>query len=116
MSPATMETIVKLPNKFDDLVNGVTNSLADDGKLVEAGWVALRLAAIPKDAPQVQVDEMRLAFMAGAQHLFASIMAILDPGEEPTEADLRKMDLISKELEKVRGELAARYYPTKGNG
>lgn len=107
---------MRLPNDFDDLVNGVANKMADDGKLIEAGWMALRLAAIPKDAPRVQVDEMRLAFMAGAQHLFASIMGILDPGDEPTEADLRKMDLIAAELDKVRGELAARYFHTKGNG
>jgi hypothetical protein len=104
-----------LTQQFDDLVTGVAKKLADDGKLIEAGWVGLKFA-IPKDAPQVQVDEMRLAFMAGAQHLFASIMGILDPGEEPTDADLRKMDLIAAELDKVRGELAARYYPTKGNG
>jgi hypothetical protein len=104
-----------LTQQFDDLVTGVAKKLADDGKLIEAGWVGLKFA-ISKDAPQVQVDEMRLAFMAGAQHLFASIMGILDPGEEPTDADLRKMDLIAAELDKVRGELAARYYPTKGNG
>lgn len=105
-----------MSTKFDNLVTGVARQLADDGKLIEAGWVGLKLAAIPKDAPQVQVDEMRLAFMAGAQHLFASIMGILDPGAEPTDADLRKMDLIAAELDKVRAELAARYYPTKGNG
>lgn len=104
-----------MSKQFDDLVDAVARKLADDGKLIEAGWVGLKLAAIPKDAPQVQVDEMRLAFMAGAQHLFASIMGILDPGEEPTDADLRKMDLIAAELDKVRGELAARYYPTKGS-
>jgi len=98
---------------FDNLVVGVAKKLADDGKLIEAGWVGLR-STIDPAAPQVQVDEMRLAFMAGAQHLFASIMGILDPGEEPTEADLRKMDMIGAELDKVRGELAARYMPTRG--
>lgn len=41
-------------------------------------------------------------------------LRILDPGDEPTDADLRKMDLIAAELDKVRGELAARYYPTNG--
>lgn len=105
-----------MTKQFDDLVTGVAKKLADDGKLIEAGWVGLKLAAIDPAAPQVQVDEMRLAFMAGAQHLFASIMGILDPGTEPTEADMRKMDLIAAELDKVRGEMAARYYPTKGNG
>ena len=36
--------------------------------------------------------------MAGAQVLFSSIVNILDPGSEPTEADLKRMDLIHNEL------------------
>lgn len=57
-----------MTKQFDDLVTGVAKKLADDGKLIEAGWVGLKLAAIPADAPQVQVDEMRLAFMAQAHN------------------------------------------------
>ena len=71
----------------------------DNGLLIELGWLSLRRMAVPLDAPQVQVDEMRQAFFAGAQHLFSSIMGILDPGSEPTAADLRRFDLINSELE-----------------
>lgn len=81
---------------------------ADSGKLIEAGWISLRIAAIPLDAPQVQIDEMRNAFMAGAQHVFASIMQFLDPGEDPTDADMRRMDLIAAELELFGKELQGR--------
>lgn len=73
--------------------------LADKGKLIEAGWVGLRLAAIPEDAGKLQLEEMRNAFFAGAQHLFASIMSVMDEDREPTDADLRRMDLISAELD-----------------
>ena len=73
--------------------------LTDEGKLIEAGFVGLRLAAIPNDAPEVQVNEMRMAFFAGAQHLFASIMQIMDEAREPTEADLERMGLIDRELQ-----------------
>ncbi len=73
--------------------------LTDRGKLVEAGWVGFRIAVVSKDAPQVQLDEMQTAFFAGAQHLFAAIMGILEPGEEPTDADLGRMSLINRELE-----------------
>jgi hypothetical protein len=38
--------------------------------------------------------------MAGAQHLFFTIMRTLDPGEEPTEADLKRFDLVAQELQK----------------
>jgi hypothetical protein len=95
----------------------LSRELADEGKLIEAGWVALRVQAIPLDAPAVQLQEMRMAFMAGAQHLFASIMTILEPGETETEADLTRLDhLISKELEAFRQELELRVSKPAGTG
>ena len=86
----------------------LTKMLVDSGKLIEAGWISLRIAAVPLDAPQVQIDEMRNAFMAGAQHVFGSIMTMLDPGEDPTDADMRRMGLISDELELFGKELQGR--------
>lgn len=76
----------------------LSRDLTDQGKLIEAGWVGLRLAAIPLNAPKDQLVEMRKAFFAGAQHLFASIMTIMEEDAEPTDADLRRMDLIDTEL------------------
>ena len=84
--------------RLTDAIDKLTRQLADEGKLIEAGWVALRATSIPTNAPQTQLDEMRNAFFAGAQHLFASIMGILEEGAEPTEADLRRMDQIDREL------------------
>lgn len=66
---------------------------------------------LPPNTSNVQLDEMRKAFFAGAQHLFASIMGILEPGAEPTEKDLVRMDHIDKELRefvsKMKAELDA---------
>jgi len=73
--------------------------LVDKGKLIEAGFVGLRLAAIPEDAGKTQIEEMRNAFFAGAQHLFASIMDIMDDDHEPTASDLKRMDMIQSELD-----------------
>jgi hypothetical protein len=73
--------------------------LTDKGKLIEAGWIGLRLALHLEDAPKVQLEEMKKAFFAGAQHLFSSIMTILDEDKEPTDADLKRMSLISDELD-----------------
>lgn len=75
-----------------------TKELIDQGKLIEAGFVGLQIACMDPTSPEIQVREMRMAFMAGALHLFNSIMTILDPGEEPTDEDLRRMALINKEL------------------
>jgi hypothetical protein len=83
--------------------------LADEGKLVEAGWLGLRIAAALENAPADQLREMRLAFLGGAQHVFSSVMNVLDPGSEPTEADLKRMDLIADELAAAEKELLASY-------
>jgi hypothetical protein len=80
-------------------VEEITRRLANEGKLIEAGWASLRAMWVPPDAGEAQVRDMRWAFMAGAQHLFSSIMSTLDPDAEPTAADLRRMDLIAAELD-----------------
>lgn len=92
----------------------LSRELTDQGKLIEAGWIGLRLAAMAPDAPAVQLTEMRMAFFAGAQHLFSSIMNILDPGEEPTDADLARMEFIHKELNIFIKDFEMRHTPTKG--
>ncbi len=83
-----------------EFIDKVCAELADKGLLIEAGWEGLRLLSIPATASATQVMEMRNAFFCGAQHLFASIIGIVDPGEEPTDQDLHRMDLIDKELQK----------------
>lgn len=92
----------------------LTKRLADEGKLIEAGWISLRLHAMPLNAPAIQLEEMRNAFMAGAQHLFASIMTALDPGTEPTDADMERMGLIARELEVFGQELELRVAKAEG--
>jgi len=93
----------------------LTRRLADEGKLIEAGWVSLRLMAIPLDAGATQLEAMHMAFMAGAQHLFSSMLTMLDPEEEITEADLKKMDLINKELEVFRNEVMLKFTKSQGS-
>jgi hypothetical protein len=92
----------------------LTRELTDSGKLIEAGWVGLRIACDLIDAPADQLREMRMAFFAGAQHLFGSIMNVLEPGEEPTDKDLQRMDLIHTELDAFIKDFELRHVPTKG--
>lgn len=92
----------------------LSRELADQGKLIEAGWIGLRIAAIAPDAPPIQLEEMRMAFFAGAQHLFSSIMTILEPGMEPADKDIDRVDLIDKELRHFIKEFEARI-PMKGS-
>ena len=87
--------------------NALARDLIDKGLLIEAGFAGLRAQAsrvtraqrtMHPDAPPDQVREMRMAFFAGAQHVFGSIMQALDPGAEPSEADFSRMDKIAAEL------------------
>lgn len=93
----------------------VTKRLSDSGKIIEAGWVSMQMTVIAPDAPEEQLREMRMAFFAGAQHLFGSIMTMLDPGTEPTERDLNRMDLIDRELKEFIKDFSKKHLPTKGN-
>jgi hypothetical protein len=93
----------------------LTRKLMDEGKLIEAGFAVFAAYVIPKDAQQVQRDEMLLAFMAGAQHVFGSMVNALDPDDEPTEADLRRMDLLHQELESWEVRLKDRAMPAQGS-
>jgi hypothetical protein len=93
----------------------MTKELIDQGKLVEAGWFGLRMIAIPERASKDQLDDMRAAFFAGAHHVFASIVSIMDPGDEPTDADLRRMDQINTELEQFVEQFKLKYGKTLGS-
>ena len=85
-----------------------SHKLMDDGLIIKAGFVGFMAACFPKGCPDDQRHEMENAFMAGSLHLWTSIMATLDPGTEPTERDMRHMDLIQKELDDFGKVIAAR--------
>lgn len=97
-----------------DQLEQLHHTLIDSGKLIEAGFVSLRLACMAPDAPDLQVNEMRMAFFAGAQHIFSTLMITLDQSEEPTERDLNRMSLIEAELQKFIRDFEARNLPTMG--
>jgi len=81
-----------------EMVQALTKELTDKGKLIEAGWIGLRLTAFGPGMTDKQLAALRDCFFAGAQHLMAAIMSIMDEDEEPTENDLNRMDMIHREL------------------
>lgn len=92
----------------EELAKRLTKELASQGKLVEAGWVGYHLGVMHPNSPAIQIQECRRAFMMGAAHIFFSLMTAMDEGTEPTEGDLKKMELIQKELEVFNEEMKAR--------
>jgi hypothetical protein len=100
----------------DEALTLLHQTLMDKGFYIEAGWVSLRQACFPNnDASAVQLEEMRNAFFAGAQHTFHGIMTALDPGEEPSENDLKRMSLIDAELKRFIADFVKRRMPTRGS-
>lgn len=97
------------------LHDAVLKRLADEGRLIEAGFVAMRAAIIPVDASEGQISDMRIAYMAGAQHLYASMMSVMDSDREPTPRDLLRMAAIDTELRSFEGEIKLRAARTKGS-
>ena len=93
----------------EKIVSTITKNLADEGKLIEAGFNVLCKLMIPSNASEEQINDMRLAYMAGAQHLWASIMVSLDPGEKETVDDLARMGKIATELEAWKQTLELRF-------
>jgi hypothetical protein len=88
--------------------------LVDEEKLIEAGWIGMRISCVPEDASEVQISEMRTAFFAGALHLFSSMMQIMEADAEPTAKDLKRMDQIDAELRRFASEFELRITPAQG--
>ncbi len=100
---------------YERAMQELTRKLTDDGLLIEAGWVSLRKVWLSEDTPAHQVSDLRKAYMAGAQHTWGSILTMLDPGDDPTTADLSRMEKIQAELDAFGAELARDHYPAKGS-
>lgn len=67
-------------------------------KLLETEWIRFRNSAIPKDAPGIQLTEMRRGFFAGAWALYALMINRFDTDKEPSEADLKLMAALDAEM------------------
>lgn len=82
----------------------------------KADKTALRFVEDVRGERSVQNPARRNAagVLRGRQHLFSSIMTILDPGEEPTEADLHRMSQIHDELEAFVRDYVREKIPTEG--
>lgn len=83
---------------MEDKTTEFTRKLFDEGKIIEAGWIGLMIACKLQNASDTQKAEMRKAFYAGAQHVFASLVNHFEEGTEPTENDLNRMTMLHDEL------------------
>jgi hypothetical protein len=91
----------KRKEQIRGIVHAIITEWADKGMLIEGGFRSMVAVAYdqPETITEAQMADMRRVFFAGAQHLFASLIDALDPDNEPTDADMRKMYLIQSELD-----------------
>jgi len=82
----------------------LTKEFTDKGKLIEAGFAAMVITMMPTNTSTEQMHDMRCAFFLGAEHLFSSIMSVLDPDADETETDLARMTKIYREIEEFKEE------------
>ncbi len=68
-------------------------------KLIAREWDAYRRHVLPANAGDVQVDETRKGFYAGAHTLLVLILKHLSGSDDVEDADLDLMDDIKQELD-----------------
>jgi hypothetical protein len=99
----------------EEIAQKLSEALVDAGKIIDGGFVGFRAIAIPERAADSEVLALRMAFFAGAQHLFSSILAVMDSDREPTARDLHRMSLIYAELETFGKDFELRHLPVDGS-
>lgn len=65
--------------------------------MIESEWRKFCLACFG-DISDQQYTDLRRTFYGGASALFFAFMNMLDPGTEPTDADLEKVSALRDEL------------------
>jgi len=67
-------------------------------QLMAEQWDEFARAVLPSGVSQVQRQEMRRAFYAGAESILFRVITAFAPESEPTDADLQIMDDLDQEL------------------
>lgn len=89
-----------------EAIDTVLREQADQTNMIEALWL-LFAATVKIPTGGVQWVESRRCFFAGAATLFEAVCRIMEPGTDPTDADLERMSAIANELERLGKDLAA---------
>lgn len=83
--------------------------LADEGKVIEAGWTTLRISVFHPDTPPVILEQARHTFFAGAFHLWSVIFTVLEGGTLETDMDMQRMTRIQQELDRFMKQYKEKY-------
>lgn len=82
----------------------------EKGKLIEGGFRVMRQLML-RDMDHSSKEAFEAAahkiFFLGADHLFSTIIRVMDDGHEPTDDDMKRMTLLHEELAAFRLSLAS---------
>lgn len=91
-----------------------TLTLAKDQKLIESEWIGFKIAiGLDDSASQIQIDEMRNAFYAGARFMDTTIVQLGEADIKPSEFDAA-INGIEAEFATFLSDFAAKNLPTAG--
>jgi len=78
-------------------------------KIMKTGWAAILEQLIPPETHPDLVKTFKRFFYAGGKHVIDTLVydAALDEGDEPSEADLSKIDALMHEINEYFADVAA---------
>lgn len=91
----------------------LTKKYASEGRLIEAGWQTYRVLCL-RSAVNDSCGDLKEAFQAGAEHVFASMVNMLEADEEVTDNDLKRMDHLQAEVELIQRAFRLKYGKAEG--
>lgn len=91
---------------LQEAVDRLLREQTDSTNVIETLWT-LFAAHVEIPTGGVQWVESRRCFFGGAATMFEAMLRMMDPGDEATEADLRRMDRIAAELKRYSDDMAA---------
>lgn len=94
-----------MTTKLQAAIDKLLREKSDETNMIETLWL-LFAASVKIPTGGTQWIESRRCFFMGAATLFEAIQRIIEPGEDPTAADLSRMDRIAKELARYQEEMA----------
>lgn len=80
----------------EPLFESLPHLLADQGCLIEGGWLGFKISCDIDEWPEEQQEHARVTFYAGAKYLLTALKRI--SVDQPTPKDHARMDSIEKEL------------------
>jgi len=95
-----------MTSPLQDAIDSLLRDQTDQTNVIETLW-RFYAAYVKVPAGGTQWIESRRCFFAGASTLFETVMRILEPGSEPTDADLARVDRIARELQRWGEDMKA---------